>query len=201
MLRTPKAGGPEAVALAQQKGLTQANLLREQSQVQFALDPQLQQAGIDPVGIRKAFAQVSQVGAKVAGKTTTGEANQPYGIGRLQGINLTKPVENIPALANAGRDIAAGRYLNANPTDLNIREAFRSGGPKPDFTMPVQVTTQPERLLPATTGGPIELPLCATDGRRRTARRTDAHYIRNNPRLQKALSAKSGPIITPPPSQ
>lgn len=158
-LRTLKSGGPEATALAQQKGLTVANLLREESQVKSALDPQLRQVGIDPTAIRKAFAQVSKVGKTIAGKTTVGEASQPYGFGRMTNVALDTPRTWIGEPVQGVRDLLARRPLwSANPTDLNIREAFRAGGPKPDFTVPVQASPRIAGMLPAHTGGPIELP-------------------------------------------
>lgn len=155
-LRTLRNGGPEAFSLAQQKGLTQANLLREQSAVQSVLDPQLRSAGIDPVAIRKAFGQVAQVGSKVAGKTTIGQASQPSGLGHLQSVNLQKPLSYLSEIGSAGKDIAAGRpWLSANPTDLNIREAFRNGGAKPNFAVPAQPEPEIAGLLQRP---PIEMP-------------------------------------------
>jgi hypothetical protein len=154
-LRTLRAGGPEATALAQQKGLTQASLLREESAVKSALDPQLRQVGIDPVAIRKAFGQVSAIGSRVAGKTTVSEAAQPSGFGRMTNMQLDTPRTWIGEPVQGLRDLAAGRPAwSANPTDLNIREAFRMGGPKPDFSVPVQPQPQIAGLLPSQAGGP-----------------------------------------------
>lgn len=230
-LRTLRKGGPEAIQLAQQKGLTQANLLREDSQIRSVLDPQLRQAGIDPAAIRKAFSQVAQVGSRVAGKTTTGEASQPFGFSRLADIDIRKPLSNIGTTVKVARDIAAGRYRSQIPTDMNIREAFRPSvsGPKPNFAAlpsryagllergpiqtpppadtsgsipyqppPVDATTRAVRLgrlLPAQTGGPIELPYVPemTGGEQLAAL---LHYLRNN-KPPKGLPAKSSPIRLP----
>lgn len=133
-LRALKSGGPEAMALAQQKGLTQAGLLQEESAIKGALDPHLRSAGIDPEAIRKSFGQVSSIGGRVAGKTTLGEAPIPTGFGRMTDIKLDNPRSWIGEPLRGVRDIFAGRPLwSANPTDMNIREAFRAGGPKPNF--------------------------------------------------------------------
>jgi hypothetical protein len=182
-LRTLRAGGPEATALAQQKGLTQANLLREESAVKSALDPQLRKVGIDPAAIRKAFGQVSQVGSRVAGKTTTGEASQPSGFGRMTNMQLDTPRTWIGEPVQGVRDLAAGRPAwSTNATDMNIREAFRMGGPRPDFTVPVEAQPQIAGLLPAQTGGPIELPYypqLSPDEKIAVL----MHFLRKNPQL------------------
>lgn len=138
-LRTLRQGGPEAVQLAQQKGLTQANLMREDSQIRSILDPQLRQAGVDPQAVRKAFAQVSTVGKRVAGRTTVGEAAQPYTFARMANLQLDNPRSWIGEPVQGVRDWIAGRpYFRGNPTDVNLREAFRSAGPKPDLTVPTR---------------------------------------------------------------
>jgi hypothetical protein len=138
-LRTLKQGGPEAVALAQQKGLTQAGLLAEEKAIKTQLDPELQKAGVDPAGIRKAFSQVSTVGnPKIMGRSTLAERPQPYGFGRMTNITLAKPRTWFGEPAQGVRDLAAGRPLwSGSPTDVNLREAFRTGGPKPDFRAPM----------------------------------------------------------------
>lgn len=148
-LRALKSGGPEAMALAQQKGLTQAGLLQEEASIKSALDPHLRSAGIDPEAIRKSFGQVSSIGGRVAGKTTLGEAPIPTGFGRMTDIKLDNPRSWVGEPVRGVRDIFAGRPLwSANPTDMNIREAFRAGGPKPDFTVPTQPPPTIAGLLP-----------------------------------------------------
>lgn len=234
-LRTLRKGGPEAIQLAQQKGLTQANLLREDSQIRSVLDPQLRQAGIDPVAIRKAFAQVKTIGAKVAGKTTVGEASQPTALGRMTDIKLDNPRSWIGEPLQGVRDLIAGRPLwSANPTDMNIREAFRPNvsGPKPNFAVlpsrfagllergpielsgpaessnplsqppPVDATTRSVRLgrlLPAQTGGPIELPYVPEMGGDEQLAAL-MHYLRNS-KPPKGLPAKASAIRLSPPSK
>jgi hypothetical protein len=139
-LRTLKQGGPEAIALAQQKGLTQAGLLDEENAIKARLDPELQKAGVDPQLIRKTFAQVSKVGnPKVMGRSTLAEKPQPYGFGRMANIKLDSPRTWLGEPLQGVRDLVAGRPMwSGSPTDVNIREAFRPGvGPtKPDFRAP-----------------------------------------------------------------
>ena len=52
-----KIPNPEAVKLAEQKGLTQAQSLAREKAVVAALDPELKATGIDPKAIRKTFGQ------------------------------------------------------------------------------------------------------------------------------------------------
>lgn len=137
-LRTLKQGGPEAVQLATQKGMNQADLLAREKSVQAALDPHLEQAGIDPKLIRQTFGNVAQVGGRVAGKSTMAEPSQPYGFGRMLNLSLKSPRTWIGEPAQGVRDLAAGRPLwSGKPTDINLREAFRVGGAKPDLRAPV----------------------------------------------------------------
>ena len=128
-----KTPNPEAVQLAQQKGLNQAQMLAREKAVQRALDPELTKAGIDPQAIRRTFGQVADVGSKVSGKSTLAEKPQPYGFSKLKDVSLTKPLSNIPLAGDIVRDVAAGRYLSAKPTDVALREAFRPGVAKPDL--------------------------------------------------------------------
>src|SRR5208282_2712683 len=91
----------------------------------------------DAKQIRQTFGQVAQVGSRISGKSTLAETKQPYGFSRLGDVSLTKPFSNIPLAGGIAKDIAAGRYFSAKPTDVALREAFRGGGPKPDFRAPV----------------------------------------------------------------
>jgi hypothetical protein len=136
-LRALKGGGPEAVQLASQKGMNQADLLAREKAVQSALDPHLEQAGIDPKLIRQTFSNVAQVGGRVAGKSTMAEPSQPYGLGRMANIKLNSPKTWLGEPMQGVRDMVAGRPMwSGKPTDINLREAFRSGGEKPDFRAP-----------------------------------------------------------------
>jgi hypothetical protein len=131
-----KQQNPEALQLAQQKGMTQAQLLEREKAVQSALDPHLEGAGVDPKLIRKTFGQVAEVGGRVSGKSTLAEAKQPYGLSRLKDVSLTRPLSNVPLAGNIVKDVAAGRYFSAKPTDVALREAFRPMAEKPDFRAP-----------------------------------------------------------------
>lgn len=154
-LRGLKTGDPQAIALAQQKGLTQADLLDEERNIKANLDPELQAAGIDPVAIRKSFGDVSTIGSRISGKSTLAEKSQPYGFGKLKDISFSKPFSNGPLLFDAGRDIVAGRPLfSGKPTDVAIKEAFRNGGPKPNFLNPVSAPEPRGYLESSTIGEP-----------------------------------------------
>jgi hypothetical protein len=206
-LRTLRKGGPEAEQLAKQKGKTQAEVIQREKQVQQALDPHLEEAGVDPKLIRKTFGQVARIGDTVAGRTTAAEPKEAFGFSKLKDVSLTKPLSNIPLAGSIARDVAAGRYLSANPTDVAIREAFRTAGPKPDFRAPASAmpNVTPPRQLPASTstnaqfrmgGGPTTLE--ATEGQNgiphfeRTIRTGQA------PPAQAALPATAGGGETQP---
>lgn len=127
-----KTGDPQALELAKQKGMSAAQLLARERSVQQALDPALENIGIKPQEIRKAFGQVSQVGSQILGRSTVGE-EAPFGLGRVRNFTLN-PFRDIRQTFAAGRDIAAGRpWWKGSPSDINLREAFRTGGEKPNF--------------------------------------------------------------------
>jgi hypothetical protein len=129
-----KNGDPASLQLAQQKGMTQAQLLDREQAVQQALDPELQKAGIQPREIRKAFGQVSQVGSKLMGRSTLAEEAQPYGLGRMTNVRLDNPSTWLGEPIQGFRDVFAGRpWWSGKLSDVELGEAFRSGGPKPDF--------------------------------------------------------------------
>ncbi len=130
--RDLKAKDPQAIQTAQQKGMTQAQLLAREKAVQQSLDPHLREAGIDPQAIRKTFSQLSTVEGRVSGRSTIAEPSQPYGFGRIKNLDLKAPLKYPGQLAAGARDIAAGRPLwSGKPTDVSLREAFRPGGEKP----------------------------------------------------------------------
>lgn len=135
-----RTGDPAALRLAEQQGITsKAEALEREYKIQRALDPELEKVGIKPREIRKAFGQVSQVGQPLIGRSTIAEPSQPYGFGRMTSVRLSKPLSGIEALAQGGRDVLAGRpWWSGKPSDVNIREAFRIGGEKPNFRAPAQ---------------------------------------------------------------
>lgn len=125
---------PEAVKLAEQKGLNQAQMLQRERAVQNALDPVLRDAGIQPKAIRQAFGQVSQIGERVSGKSTLAESKQPYGFGKMANLSLEHPLQAPAQIFSGVRDLAAGRpWWSGSPTDVSLREAFRPQAAKPDF--------------------------------------------------------------------
>lgn len=134
LLRGLKSQNPEAIQLAAQKGLNQADLLNQESQLKALLDPELRATGIDPTAIRKSFGEVSRIGKQISGKSTLIEKEQPYGLGKVLDVDLHKPMQIIPKAIEGGRDILAGRPLfKGKPTDVSVREGFRNAGPKPDL--------------------------------------------------------------------
>lgn len=141
---------PESVKLAEQKGMKQADLLQHERDVKSALDPELASTGIKPQDIRSTYGGISKVGKAISGRSTLGEESQPYGLGHLRDIELTKPASWLEPFGRAGRDVAAGRPLfSGKPTDVAVRDAFRVGGPKPDLgrlTQPNLSAPMPARL-------------------------------------------------------
>ncbi len=129
-----KQQNPEAIQLAQQKGMTQAQLLDREKAIQQSLDPYLEKAGIDPKIIRKTFGQVSQIGSRASGKSTLAEKPQPFGFGKMTNLSIEHPLQAPAQILSGARDLVAGRPLwSGKPTDIALREAFRTGGEKPNF--------------------------------------------------------------------
>lgn len=143
MNRGLKSGDPAALQLAQQKGLTQAESLAREKAVQAHLDPELSRYGIDPEGIRGTYGSIARVGNQIQGRSTLLEKTKPYGFAKVanpfelaKGLDVSRPSTYGKPLSNlfgAGRDVAAGRYWSASPTDVGIREGFADAGPKPDL--------------------------------------------------------------------
>ena len=144
---------PEAIQVAQQKGMTAAQLLDQERAVKAALDPELESTGINPQLIRKVFGSVSQIGQRVSGKTTLIEPTQPSGLGKIANLSIKQPLQAPAQIAGGLRDLLAGRPLYAaKPTDLGIREGFAVAGPKPDFgTLTPPQMEQPPLQIPAST--------------------------------------------------
>ena len=137
-LRQLKAGGPEGIALATQKGLTQADLLARQQAIEGAMDPHFMGAGIDSPLIRQTYGQVARVGDEFSGRLTDAEKPTPYGFGRMLNMRIDNPRSWFGVPAQGARDLLAGHPLwSGNAGDVGVADAFRSGGPKPDFRAPV----------------------------------------------------------------
>jgi hypothetical protein len=160
-----KSGSPEAIQLAQQKGMTAAQLLDQERAVQASLDPELASTGIDPKAIRQTFGNVSQVGGRVSGKSTMVEKPQSYGLGNLRDIRLDNPSSLLGKPLSGVRDLIAGRPLfSGKPTDIAIREGFRMAGEKPNlgaFQMPIVkgLLQAPMQEIPlGEAPGPPEMP-------------------------------------------
>lgn len=156
-LRQLRAGGPEGIALATQKGLNQADLLARQSAIENAMDPHIMGAGIDAPLIRQTYGQVARVGDQFAGRWTDAEKPTPYGFGRMLNMRIDNPRSWLGQPAQGARDLLAGRpWWSGNAGDVGVSEAFRSGGPKPDFRAPVSAMPpweNPPRLLESNVPG------------------------------------------------
>ena len=156
-LRQLKAGGPEGIALATQKGLTQADLLARQQALEGAMDPHLMGAGIDSPLIRQTYGQVARVGDQFAGRLTDAEKSTPYGFGRMLNMRIDNPRSWLGSPVQGARDLLAGHPLwSGNAGDVGVSDAFRTGGPKPDFRAPSSAMPpweNPPRLLEANVPG------------------------------------------------
>lgn len=146
-----KQGSPDAIQLAQQKGMSAAELLDREKAVTSALDPELSKYGIDPQGIRQNFGAVSRIGQQIGGKSTLLEKPQPFGLGKMADIKLDRPSSWLGQPISGVRDLIAGRpLLKGSPTDIGIKEGF--GG---DYTKPNLGTFQPPNIK-GLLGTPVE---------------------------------------------
>jgi hypothetical protein len=155
-----KTGDPQALKTAEQKGLNQSELLAQERAVQRALDPQLATTGIDPQAIRKTFGQLSTVQSKIGGRTTIAEKSAPMGVGRAVNVDIAHPATIFKEGALAAKDIIAGKPLiSGKATDIDIANAFKVGGEKPNlgtFNNPRLTPMRPQ--LTATAGAPYAMP-------------------------------------------
>lgn len=135
-----KSGSPEALQLAQQKGMTQAQLLAREQAVNAAIDPAMNRLGVDSQTVRQNFGAVSKIGKQVNGKSTLLEKPKPFGISKMAQADWSKPL-SLPGTAWQGvKDIAAGRpWFGGSATDVGIREGFNGGGLKPILRTPPQL--------------------------------------------------------------
>jgi hypothetical protein len=121
-LDTVRSANPIKQQLAIQQGLNAADLTEKYNRILSVLDPELRKAGIDPVGIRKLHGQINDIRRPIEGKTTVGQPNKPYGIGKIA-EHPFRPSSYPKAL----EDLGAGRpTFYGKPTDVDIQEAFRT---------------------------------------------------------------------------
>lgn len=218
--RALKKGRPEALQLAQQKGMTQAELLNREADINSALDPFFENHGINSPLTRRTYAALADLREDLRGRLG-GMQRVPVGLGKLargtrigvgvgeggevrgMGGWLTEPIARF---GQAARDIAAGRGLwSASPSDLAIKEGFRVGGEKP------VLTTTPERIAGLLPPGsirlgsnvePVELPeqtstpLHAIQRNTRTGRMQRVYLTGGEPR-EIGHTAEGGPIYPP----
>jgi hypothetical protein len=137
---------------AVQKGQQIADLTKKYGQITSELDPAIKNQGIDPKRTRATFGAIKGVEKRFEGRSTLLE-NKPSGLQKMGNVDLTKPETYVGAPASGARDIAAGRgWWSQKPTDVQVREGFRTAESKPDLTV-----TPPagQKALPP---GPIVTP-------------------------------------------
>jgi hypothetical protein len=134
MNRGLKTGDPKALKLAEQKGMTEADALAREESIKNALDPHLEQAGINPKLIRQTWGQLADIGDRFAGQNTLTLPDSPSGFGKMVDINLKSPRTWAGKPLQGARDLIAGRPAwSAKARDIAVKEGFRTGGPKPDL--------------------------------------------------------------------
>jgi len=135
-----------------QKGQKVKELIDRYRQIIDVLDPEIRNYGIDPKRTRATFGAIKGVQKRFEGRSTLLE-DKPSGIRKMGQIDLTRPLKDVGNIAAGARDIAAGRgWWTQKPTDVAVREGFRTAGPKPDLTVQPQ---PPARGLPP---GPLVTP-------------------------------------------
>jgi hypothetical protein len=137
---------------AAQKQANIAEIMDRNKAIEAAIDPELQKAGIDPELIRETHGGIKGVQKATEGRSTLTE-KKPFGFGKIKDINVTKPATWLGKPLEGIRDIAAGRPLwSGSPTDVNVREGFRTGGDKPNLSPFPPVAQQG----PLAFGGPLQ---------------------------------------------
>lgn len=182
-LRKLREGGPEATALAIQKGLKESDLMAEQAYIESAMDPVFAKYGVDAPLVRKTYGQVSRVGDEFAGRWTASEPKTNYGVGNMLNMKIQNPKTWVGAPAQGARDILAGRPLwRGNSGDVGVREAF--GGaevPKPDF----------RSTAPPLSTKPLQLPSKVDEYGEYVGPMYDL------PKVGEGIPARPGPVVTP----
>lgn len=125
---------PTDLQTAIQKDQSIAELTKRDAAIKGAIDPELRKTGIDPGKIRQTFGGVKGIEASVSGRSTLTETPRKYGFGKMGNIQLTRPSTWIGQPLSGVRDLVAGRPLfSGAPTDVAVREGFRTGGEKPNL--------------------------------------------------------------------
>ena len=129
-----KTGDPASLKLAEQRGLNQSDALVAEKRLQSTIDDILESHGVKAKDIRKTFAQLSTLERRLGGRVTLNEPTTPYGLGKLKGINVTKPGTWTESVGAAAKDVAQGKPIwSGKPTDVDVRTAFRRTGDRPDL--------------------------------------------------------------------
>jgi hypothetical protein len=121
LLRGLRSRNPEAIQLAQQKGLGEADLLDQDRQLKSLLDPQLATTGINPAAIRDTFGKVSRIGQRMSGKSTIAEADKPYGIGKMIDLDLHKPLQAPGKILEGATPVILAGFLAPKPPQKDKR--------------------------------------------------------------------------------
>lgn len=138
---------PVAAQTIIQQGKTPAGLLDEQSAIEGLLDERMRREGLNSPLLRKTWGNVEGIERLTSGRNLLTEEPKKYGFGRMAEDLSLNPRKSLSGISAGLNDIAAGRPLwKGKPTDVGIREGFRSTGEKPTF----QTTTSPEPLGPET---------------------------------------------------
>jgi hypothetical protein len=151
-LDTARKMQPTDRQTALQKQSTVKELMDRDAAIKEALDPELQKAGVNPKLIRRVHGTVKGIEKLTEGRNTLTE-NKPYGFGKMaEKFSLTRPGQTIRGIGSGVRDIAAGRPLwSGSPTDVAVREGFRTGGEKPNL-----MAAQVPQFAPAEAPIPME---------------------------------------------
>lgn len=181
-----KSGDPSSLQLAEQKGMSAADLLERERAVKKFLDPEIQRYGVDPLATRKTFGAVARLGNQVEGRSTLLEKPQPYGFGKIANLSFEKPFQAPGKIISGVRDMVAGRpMLSGSPTDIGIREGFRG-----EFEKPNLGSYKPIQSAGALEAPPIEIGRATESGGTPEGYRPPPFYADTTPmRIGKLLDA------------
>lgn len=151
---------PVAAHTIIQQGKTPAGLLDEQGAIEGLLDERMRREGLNSPLLRKTWGNVEGLERLTSGRNLLTEEPKRYGFGRMAEDLSLNPRKSLSGISAGLEDIAAGRPLwKGKPTDVGIREGFRSGGEKPTFkTTTIPEPSGPETAPPGPSGPPPPVP-------------------------------------------
>lgn len=144
-----RSSSPYLQQVADQKGEGIAALSERNTAIEAAIDPELAKTGIDPDLIRQTYGGLKGIERATEGRSTLTD-NKPFGLGKMaKKFDIMHPFQSLSEIGSGIRDIAAGRPLwSGSPTDVAVKEGFRTGGDKPNLT-----PLTPQLPLTGTAGG------------------------------------------------